>query len=47
MSKHHEIFDLGRQGLQALEQRLGLSRREYLQFCATLAVTIESATQTL
>ena len=40
MSKHHEIFDLGRQGLQALEQRLGLSRREYLQFCATLAVTM-------
>ncbi len=40
MSEHHAIFDLGRKSLQDTEQRLGLSRREYLQFCAALAATM-------
>jgi hydrogenase small subunit len=36
----NDIFDLGRNGLGDVERRLGLSRREFLQFCATLAATM-------
>jgi hydrogenase small subunit len=35
-----ELFDLTRETIGAVERRLGLSRREYLQFCATLAATM-------
>jgi hydrogenase small subunit len=35
-----DLFDLTRESLGAVERRLGLSRREYLQFCATLAATM-------
>ena len=36
----NEIFDLGRKTLLDIERRLDMSRRDYLQFCATLAVTM-------
>ncbi|MEJ8836032.1 hydrogenase small subunit [Ramlibacter sp. AN1133] len=35
-----DLFDLTRDSLRTVERRLGLSRREYLQFCATLAATM-------
>lgn len=40
MAGINDIFDLTRDSLQAVERRLEISRREYLQFCATLAVTL-------
>ena len=40
MGELTDIFDLGRESLHAIEQRLGMSRRDYLQFCATLAATM-------
>ena len=40
MGEMNEIFNLGREALLAVEQRLDMSRRDYLQFCATLAVTM-------
>lgn len=35
-----EIFEMGTQALQGVERRLGMTRRDYLQFCSTLAVTM-------
>jgi hydrogenase small subunit len=40
MAGINEIFDLTRDSLLAAERRLDISRREYLQFCATLAATL-------
>ncbi|HET8748161.1 MAG TPA: hydrogenase small subunit, partial [Ramlibacter sp.] len=40
MAAPSDLFDLTRESLHAVERRLGLSRREYLQFCATLAATM-------
>ena len=40
MGDMNEIFNLGRDALRGIEQRLDMSRRDYLQFCATLAVTM-------
>ena len=40
MGDMNEIFNLGPDALHGIEQRLGMSRRDYLQFCATLAVTM-------
>ena len=40
MGEMHDIFNLGSEALRGVEQRLGMSRRDYLQFCATLAVTM-------
>ena len=40
MGEMNDIFTLGREALHGIEQRLGMSRRDYLQFCATLAVTM-------
>jgi len=40
MNRMNEIFDLSRDALHGIEQRLGMSRRDYLQFCSTLAVTM-------
>ena len=40
MGNMNEIFELGRSALNGIENRLGMSRRDYLQFCATLAVTM-------
>jgi hydrogenase small subunit len=40
MAASPDLFDLARDALGAVERRLGLSRREYLQFCATLAATM-------
>ena len=40
MGDMNDIFNLGREALNGIEQRLGMSRRDYLQFCATLAVTM-------
>lgn len=34
------IFDLNREALAAVESRLQMPRREFLQFCATLAATL-------
>ncbi len=34
------IFEVDREGLSALEQRLQMPRREFLQFCATVAATL-------
>ena len=34
------IFDLNRKELAAIEQRLQMPRREFLQFCATVAATL-------
>ena len=43
MGEMNDIFTLGREALHGIEQRLGMSRRDYLQFCATLAVNHGSA----
>jgi len=40
MGNMSDIFELGRDALQGIESRLGMTRRDYLQFCATLAVTM-------
>ena len=40
MGNISEIFELGRGTLSGTENRLGMSRRDYLQFCATLAATM-------
>ena len=40
MGKMDEIFDTSRKTLQEVEQRLEMPRREFLQFCATLAATL-------
>ncbi|MBI3096045.1 MAG: hydrogenase small subunit [Rhodocyclales bacterium] len=40
MGEINEIFETSRKTLQEIEQRLELPRREFLQFCATLAVTM-------
>jgi hydrogenase small subunit len=36
----HDLIDLSREASAPIERRLGMSRREYLQFCATLAATM-------
>ena len=40
MGDTNDIFSMGCDALHGIEQRLGMSRRDYLQFCATLAVTL-------
>ncbi|MDD5250719.1 MAG: hydrogenase small subunit [Rhodocyclaceae bacterium] len=40
MGNINEIFDLGRKTLDDVERRLDMSRRDFLQFCATLAATM-------
>jgi hydrogenase small subunit len=40
MTATHELIELSREASTTVERRLGLSRREYLQFCATLAATM-------
>src|SRR5664279_377341 len=40
MGNTNDIFNLGCDALHGIERRLGMSRRDYLQFCATLAVTL-------
>lgn len=40
MGNMSELFELGHDALKGIESRLGMSRRDYLQFCATLAVTM-------
>ena len=40
MGDMNEIFETSRKTLQEIEQRLEMPRREFLQFCATLAVTM-------
>ena len=40
MGTMNEIFETGRRTLVDVEQRLEMPRREFLQFCATLAVTM-------
>ncbi|MBP8898833.1 MAG: hydrogenase 2 small subunit, partial [Sulfuritalea sp.] len=36
----NDIFDTSRKTLQDVEKRLEMPRREFLQFCATLAATM-------
>ena len=43
MGDMNEIFETSRKTLQDVEQRLEMPRREFLQFCATLAVDHGSA----
>ena len=40
MGDMNAIFDLGRESLQDVERRLDMPRRDFLQFCATLAATM-------
>jgi hydrogenase small subunit len=40
MGNLNEIFDTSRETLQDVERRLDMPRREFLQFCATVAVTL-------
>jgi hydrogenase small subunit len=40
MGNMNDIFDTSRKTLQEVEQRLQMPRREFLQFCATLAATL-------
>ena len=40
MGEMNEIFDLGRKALHDVEKRLDMPRREFLQFCSTLAVAM-------
>ena len=40
MGNMNEIFDLSRKTLDEVERRLEMSRRDFLQFCATLAATM-------
>ncbi|MEY2632600.1 MAG: hypothetical protein RIR00_1254, partial [Pseudomonadota bacterium] len=40
MGANNDIFDLSRSALDDMERRLQLSRREFLQFCATVAATL-------
>ncbi len=40
MGNMNEFFDLSRKTLDDVERRLSMSRREFLQFCATLAATM-------
>ena len=40
MGTMNEIFETSRKTLEDVEQRLEMPRREFLQFCATLAVTM-------
>ena len=40
MGNISEIFELGHDALGDITNRLGMSRRDYLQFCATLAATM-------
>ena len=40
MGNMSELFELGHDALKGIESRLGMSRRDYLQFCATLAATM-------
>jgi hydrogenase small subunit len=40
MGDMNEIFDLSRKSLLDLEQRLSLSRREFLQFCTAISATL-------
>jgi hydrogenase small subunit len=40
MGDMNEIFDLSRKSLLDLEQRLALSRREFLQFCTAISATL-------
>jgi hypothetical protein len=40
MGTVNEIFETSRRTLVDVEQRLEMPRREFLQFCATLAVTM-------
>ena len=40
MGNINEFFDTGRTTLREVEQRLEMPRREFLQFCATLAATL-------
>jgi hypothetical protein len=39
MGNMNDIFDTSRKTLQDVEKRLEMPRREFLQFCATLAAT--------
>ncbi|MDD5298796.1 MAG: hydrogenase small subunit [Rhodocyclaceae bacterium] len=40
MGQMTEIFDLSRKTLEEVERRLDMSRRDFLQFCATVAATM-------
>lgn len=40
MGGMNDIFDLGRSTLEDVERRLQMPRREFLQFCATVAATL-------
>ena len=40
MGNMNEIFETSRKTLLEVERRLEMPRREFLQFCATLAVTM-------
>lgn len=40
MGNMNEIFDMSRKALDEVERRLDMSRRDFLQFCATLAATM-------
>src|SRR5512133_1352431 len=40
MGNMNDIFDMSRKGLDEIERRLDMSRRDFLQFCATLAATM-------
>jgi hydrogenase small subunit len=40
MGDTNDIFDMGRDALRDIEQRLDMSRRDFLQFCAALSVTM-------
>ena len=40
MGEMNEIFDLVRKALHDVEKRLDMPRREFLQFCSTLAVAM-------
>ena len=40
MGDLNEIFDLERKTLHDVVQRLDMSRRDFLQFCSTLAVAM-------
>jgi hydrogenase small subunit len=40
MGNINDFFDTGRSALQEVEQRLQMPRREFLQFCATVAATL-------
>ena len=42
MGNINEFFDTGRTTLREVEQRLEMPRREFLQFCATLAARPDS-----